>query len=329
MFRRLPIVLRGSQSRGYTLPGVATHLRCVPCIFAFLLLTSSCCQRSASSESQFRTSGDEFSVMTYNLKRYCYDDRDRDGQENDPKPEEEVRAAVELIARTRPDVLAIQEMGAPDLFKDFHARLAAKGLSYPHTELIPGSATNLNNAVLSRFAFASKQSITNDEYTIGDWVIPVRRGYISVDVQVNPSYRFRLMVAHLKSKVYHPAGQTEMRRNEARLLNKHVRKGLEENPDLNLLVAGDLNDTIDSAALREVLGSPRKLFDLRPKDSVGDVWSHFWAKQEMYERLDYLLVSAGMKPEVVWTKNHIVRDPLTYTASDHRPVVGVFKAKDL
>ena len=267
--------------------------------------------------------------MTYNLKRYCYDDRDRDGQENDPKPEEEVRAAVDLIARTRPDVLAIQEMGAPDLFKDFHARLAAKGLSYPHTELIPGSATNLNNAVLSRFAFASKQSITNDEYTIGDWVIPVRRGYISVDIQVNPSYRFRLMVAHLKSKVYHPAGQTEMRRNEARLLNKHVRKGLEENPDLNLLVAGDLNDTIDSAALREVLGSPRKLFDLRPKDSVGDVWSHFWAKQEMYERLDYLLVSAGMKPEVVWTKNHIVRDPLTYTASDHRPVVGVFKAKDL
>jgi len=267
--------------------------------------------------------------MTYNLKRYCYDDRDRDGQDNDPKPDEEISAVIELIARSRPDVLAVQEMGAPDLFKDFQSRLAAKGLSYPHTEYIPGSATNLNNAVLSRYPFASRQSFTNDEYTIGDEVIPVRRGYISVDVQVDPSYRFRLMVAHLKSKVFHPAGQTEMRRNEARLLNKHVRQDLEENPGLNLLVVGDLNDTIDSAALREVLGTPRQLFDLRPKDAVGDVWSHFWAKQEMYERLDYMLVSAGMKPEVVWTKNHIVRDPLTYTASDHRPVVGVFKTKDL
>ncbi|MFH0909374.1 MAG: endonuclease/exonuclease/phosphatase family protein [bacterium] len=325
ILRRLTSVVRGS-------PGVATHLQCVPSVLSLaivLLLTSSCCQHNASSESQFRPSRDEFSVMTYNLKRYCYDDRDHDGQANDSKPEEEIRAVVDIIARVRPHVLAVQEMGAPDLFKDFQSRLAAKGLSYPHTEYIPGSVTNLNNAVLSRYPFASRQSITNDEYTIGDEVMPVRRGYISVDVQVSSAYRFRLMVAHLKSKVYHPAGQTEMRRNEARLLNKHARKDLEEEPGLNLLVVGDLNDTINSAALREVLGSPRQLFDLRPRDTVGDVWSHYWAAREMYERLDYLLVSAGMKPEVVWTKTHVVRDPMMSSASDHRPVVGVFKAREL
>ena len=201
-----PAAGKPRSGRNDSLPGGSrVSERYILFVLALLLSTaSSCCQRDASSESKYRTSGDEFSVMTYNLKRYCYDDRDRDGQDNDPKPEEEVRAVIELIARTRPDVLAVQEMGAPELFKDFQSRLATKGLSYPHTEYIPGTATNLNNAVLSRYPFASRQSFTNDEYTIGDEVIPVRRGYISVDVQVAPSYRFRLMVAHLKSKVFHP-----------------------------------------------------------------------------------------------------------------------------
>ncbi|HKL21263.1 MAG TPA: hypothetical protein VJ904_05620, partial [Tichowtungia sp.] len=43
---------------------------------------------------------------------------------------------------------------------------------------------------------------------------------MDVTIQVTPEYRFRLINAHLKSKVYSPLGQTEMRRNEARLLTK-------------------------------------------------------------------------------------------------------------
>lgn len=296
---------------------------------ALLSLLAACAFAGCAGRNE-RPAGDEFSVMSYNLFRYCYDDRDRDGQRNDPKPEAEIAALLATIAGVKPDVLAVQEMGSPDLMQQFAERLKAHGLDYPHVEYVPGSLTNLNIAVLSRFPFASRQSATNDSYTIGEMTFPVQRGIISVDVQVNPAYRFRLMAAHLKSKLFHPAGQTEMRRNEARLLAKHVRRALEEDPARNLLVVGDFNDTHRSAPLGELLGGKRPLlFDLRPRDAVGDVWTHYWDNEDTYERIDYLLVSEGMKPEVVAGKTRILRSETAARASDHRPLVGVFKARDI
>jgi endonuclease/exonuclease/phosphatase family metal-dependent hydrolase len=266
--------------------------------------------------------------MTYNLQRYCLDDRDGDGQRNDPKPKEEVDALIRVIAAVRPDVLAVQEMGHRELFDEFRRLLRQAGLDYPQSELVPAPGREaVNLALLSRFPIVSRQPVTNEYYTMGEARIPVLRGFLSVDIQPDPAYRFRLLAAHLKSKVFTAAGQTEMRRNEARLLNKQVRQDQQDRPDINLLVAGDLNDSINSAALREAMG--RQLWDLRPRDHVGDVWSHYWAEEETYQRIDYLLVNENMRREVVMEKTHVVRHPLTAQASDHRPLVAVFKRRDL
>jgi endonuclease/exonuclease/phosphatase family metal-dependent hydrolase len=276
----------------------------------------------------------EFSVMTYNLLRYMRDDRDRDGQRDDPKPLEEREAVLDLIVSASPDVLAVQEMGDPEVYAGFKQALADRGLDYEFDELLRRKDDGWNAvhlAVLSRRPIVSYQSHLDDVYTMGPHTdIPVARGFIDVDIGVNPAYRFRLMVAHLKSKVFHEYGQTEMRRNEARLLNKHVRAALAENPRMNLLVVGDLNDTYDSRAVREVMGTQtRYLFDLRPRDFVGDTWTHFRASHDEYSRIDYALVSEGMRPEVVMEKTRVVRDPRTAIASDHRPIVAVFQARDL
>ena len=267
----------------------------------------------------------EFSVMTYNLYRFSYEDRDKDGQKDNFKPEEEITPLLELLKKNQPDVLAVEEMGDPASFAIFTQRVAAAGLDYPHQAYFIMPEATIGLAVLSRFPITERQPITNESYTIGSETMPVQRGFLNVEIEVNPGYRFRLLAAHLKSKRYHPLGQTEMRRNEARLLNKNVRRMLARNPDLNLVVVGDMNDNITSAPLRELIGNPPNLFDLRPQDSVGDLWTHFWAYQESYERLDYILVSEGMKPEVVTEKCRVVRDPLTLLASDHRPVLAVFK----
>lgn len=271
---------------------------------------------------------DTFSVMTYNLLRFSFEDRDKDGQKDNFKPEEQIAPMMQLLRDKRPDVLAVQEIGDAASFTILTQRLAAAGLDYPHHDYLMREESTVGLAVLSRFPIVSRKPITNETYSIGRETLFVQRGFLSVDIQVNPDYRFRLLVAHLKSKLYNPLGQTEMRRNEARLLNKNVRRMLNKNPDLNLAVVGDMNDTITSAALRELMGSPPVLSDLRPVDSVGDLWSHFWAYQESYERLDYILVSAGMQAEVVPEQCHVVRDPRTHLASDHRPVVAVFRATE-
>ncbi len=272
--------------------------------------------------------GGEFSLMTYNLKRFSYEDRDRDGQKDNFKPENEIEAILSLLQKNRPDVLAVQEIGDDASFAILTQRVAKAGLDYPHQAYLMNREATVGLAVLTRFPITSSQPITNETYTIGSEQLPVQRGFLQVDIEVNPHYRFTLLVAHLKSKLYHPLGQTEMRRNEARLLNKNVRRLLSKQPERNLVVVGDMNDTFTSAAVRELIGSPRCLHDLRPQDSVLDVWTHFWAAQESYERLDYILVSDGMKSEVVPEKCRVVRDPLTYEGSDHRPVMAVFKDSD-
>lgn len=272
---------------------------------------------------------DEFSVMTYNLRRFSFEDRDQDGQADDFKPEEEVKAVLDVIRNAKPDVLAVQEIGDAESFARLRKRVAEAGLSYPHAEYFMMPEATVGLALLSRFPIVSRAPITNETYTIGREKLPVQRGFLNVEIEVNPNYRFRLLNAHLKSKRYHPSGQTEMRRNEARLLNKNVRRMLAQKPNLNLIVLGDLNDNITSATLREVLGQPYALTDLRLQDNVGDIWTHFWEWPEEYARIDYILVSEGMLPEVVREKSRVVRDPAMNAASDHRPVIAVFKAREI
>jgi endonuclease/exonuclease/phosphatase family metal-dependent hydrolase len=277
----------------------------------------------------FRPARDEFSVMTYNLHQYGFHDRDGGGQPDDMKPIEERAVILAMLAGERPDILAIQEIGSPPVVDDFTNELAERGIDYPHREYLRHGAHENNMLVLSRYPIRARQSHTEDVYTIGDAKLPVARGFIDVEIAVNDDYAFRLMAAHLKSKVYHALGQTEMRRNEARLLNKHVRHALDADPGANLLVVGDLNDTYHSAPLREIMGKhERYLFDLRPSDVTGDVWTHFSRADDQYDRIDYMLVSQGMLPEVVTEKTHAVRWPGLMNASDHRPLVTVFKAYD-
>lgn len=270
-----------------------------------------------------------FSVMTWNLRQYALADRDGGGEPDDPKPESERRAVIRLIAKERPDVLTVQEMGDAVMFAQFRSDLRAAGLDYPYAELLERGRVEINLAVLSRFPIVSVQHRTNDWYSIGEARMPVLRGFLDVDIQVNPHYRFRLLTAHLKSKVYHALGQTEMRRNEARLLNKAIREILDKNLGINLLVAGDFNDDHNSAPLHEVSGRRGgPMTDLRPADSTGDVWTLFYPAADGYSRFDYVFVSTGMLPEVIRAQTKVIRDPLTIEASDHRPVVAVFRTID-
>lgn len=300
---------------------------------ALLWITSVGCAPSPSEPPRPQRpsqKGDELLLMTWNLHRYSIEDRDGDGQRAEPKPLAERVAATRLIARWRPDVLAIQEIGIEPVLDEFRRALRAEGLEYPHVEHLirPGSSIGL--AVLSRIPIIARRSRLDDVYRIGATNLPVLRGFIDVELLTPRNYKFRLLVVHLKSKVFHPLGQTEMRRNEARIIAQYVHAVLQEQPDINLILVGDLNDAPNSAPVQRLLGddgTPR-LHDLRPADELGDVWTHFSGGDDVYGRIDYALVSSGMVAEVVHEKCRVVRDPDAMLASDHRPVLVVLRAVD-
>jgi len=276
-----------------------------------------------------QTLPDEFSIMTYNLRHYSLEDRDGDGLPSEPKPLTEREAVVDLVARWRPDILAVQEIGS-EVFQEFRRLLRTRGLEYPWSELLVRPGSRIGLAVLTRFPITHRQPRLDQTYRIGTNELYVLRGFLDVEIQIREDYRLRLVVAHLKSKVFHPMGQTEMRRNEARLLHAVVSELLNARSNLNLLVVGDLNDTPDSAPIRRLTSEDEpRLYDLRPADEWGDVWTYFHRASDTYSRIDYALASAGILPEFVRERSRAVRDPGVYRASDHRPLFLVFKAREL
>ena len=286
---------------------------------------------SASKATEFpRPAPGEFSVMTFNVHQYALVSPDKNSDTLDPKPREETEALIETIRQVSPDILAVQEMGDPAAWEDFKSRLQKAGLdAYTSEEYLRIDPEDRNIALLSKFPIVARNSHTNDLYTIGPTQFPVLRGFLDVEIEVTPAYRFRLLVAQLKSKVFHEYGQAEMRRNEARLLCNHVRAALAENPDANLLVVGDFNDVPDSRVLREIHTYQEKpiLFDLRPVDDAGDAWTQR-IPADSHQRVDYVLANAGMLNEALLSKSFALRSPRLLTASDHRPLVAAFVARE-
>lgn len=269
----------------------------------------------------------EFSVMTFNLNGYELVDQEGDTLTRSPR--KETAALITAIRQASPDILAVQEMGDPSAWADFKLRLRNAGLAYDYEEYLRASEQDLNIAVLSRYPITAHNSHTDDLYTIGPRQFPLQRGLIEVDIQINPGYRLRLLAAHLKSSRYHAFGQAEMRRNEARLLNNHVRASLEENPDINLLVVGDMNATPDTALFRDIITYQEKpiLFDLRPADAAGDAWT-CRESDDSCQRLDYMLLSKGLLPEVRIGKTTAIRSRQLLQATDHRPLIATFVATE-
>jgi endonuclease/exonuclease/phosphatase family metal-dependent hydrolase len=268
----------------------------------------------------------------YNVENYLVKER-REGNEIvfGPKPEREKNTLIRIIEEIHPDILGVAEMGSEDQFADFQNRLKAIGLVYPFTEYVSGADPDRHLALLSRFAIIERHSENSVELDLNGHRSLVERGFLDVTVEVNRSYRLRLVGAHLKSKLPSPDGEALIRRNEARLLRKHIDEVFQKEPEANLLVYGDMNDTKDQPAILEILGphqSLNHLTEIPVTDVQGDRWTYYRRLSDMYDRIDYLLASRELLPQIDQRRSYIYRSRDWYSASDHRPIVAVIKVEE-
>ena len=242
------------------------------------------------------------------------------------KSEEAAAAVVRAVKEINPDILGVCEMGSAVQFAEFRKRLTSAALGFTDFELVEASDPDRHLALLSRFPIVTRQSLTDVPYETNGIREKVKRGFLDVTLQINDRFKLRVVGAHLKSKLPSAdAAQDLIRRNEAHLLRKHVSEIMAAEPGIHLVVFGDFNDTKDQAAVQEVLGrrgAPESLTDLAPADKLGDRWTHYWNVDDVYARIDYLLVNHALAPRVLRDQSYIYRSPLWNTASDHRPVVA-------
>lgn len=280
--------------------------------------------------------GNRFRVMTYNVENYLLA-----ATATRPAKSAQSRAKVaESIVRGRPDVLALQEMGSLEALHELQTSLKQHGLDLPHLDYVRGWDTNIFVAVLSRFPFLRRNPHSNESFLLNGRRWHMSRGIVEVDLAVSSRYQFTLFTTHLKSRrVLAEASEREVREHEAIVLRELVEARMARDPEANILVCGDFNDTRDTPTLKTLIGErgPR-LFDPRPAEANGDAarpenpkfeprrvtWTHYFGKEDSYSRIDYLLLTRGLRREWYPEGSQIVVVPDWGLGSDHRPVVCEF-----
>ncbi len=251
------------------------------------------------------------------------------------------RAKVrDCILALKPDVIALEEMGATNALLDLQSNLKSSGLDLPFWDEVRGCDTNIHVAVLSRFPFAARRPHTNENFLLDGRRFFVSRGFAELDIQVNPRCAFTLIAAHLKSRRPSPiADEQEWRYEEAAALRRIIDARFAQDPAQNLAVVGDLNDLQDSKPVRAIMGlGATRLFDTRPAERNGDddasadaghqsrriTWTHYFARDDLYSRVDYILLGRGMKNHWLKEQTYVLATPNWGLASDHRPLVAAF-----
>jgi endonuclease/exonuclease/phosphatase family metal-dependent hydrolase len=292
----------------------------------------------ASAIGVFITAGwaETFRVATYNIENYL--DKATDTR---PAKSEEAKAKVcENILMLKPDVLALQEMGSLSAFEELRNCLSGKGLPFPYWTHVTGYDTNIHVAILSRFPFASVRPHTNDSFLLDGRRFHVSRGFAQVEIAVNTNYTFTLISGHLKSK--RPIGivdADELRLEEAKVLRHKIDDVFVADARARVVVLGDFNDTPDAKSTKTIIGRGKhKLVDTRPCEQNGDevsiaarnhaprsvAWTHFYAVQDTYSRIDYILLSSGMANAWLTNQSYVLATANWGRASDHRPILATF-----
>jgi endonuclease/exonuclease/phosphatase family metal-dependent hydrolase len=281
-----------------------------------------------------------FRIATYNLENYLHQPLG-----TRPAKTEIGRDRVcDALQIAQPDVLAVQEIGGPQSLAELQARLETAGLDLPHTEIVHGYDTNIQVALLSRFPMTARRSHPKEYFLIRGRRYRTTRGILDVEITLPSTYRFTLLAVHLKSRrETGGVSQQDLREQEARVLRRIVDNHLRVDPEANLVVLGDFNDNPRSLTLRTVVGRGRTaLLDTRPAEEIANnplaqrsvtsprsiAWTHFYGREDLYSRIDYILLSRGMAREWQPQGTRVLAFPNWGEASDHRPLVATFSTVD-
>ena len=265
-------------------------------------------------------------VAAYNVENYLVADRLVDGvfRPAYPKPEKEKAALRQVIAGIAPDILAVEEMGPQPFLDDFQRELKEAGQDFPFATLLQAADPDRHVAVLSKVPFKEVRRHAGVAITYFKEKDVVKRGVLEVIFATNEG-DFSLFVIHLKSR------RTERKDDPEGVIQRHLEAEavrdlvLSRYPDPakgKFIICGDWNDTRGSRPVRALQkrGDTEVGEILRATDSRGETWTHFYRREDTYSRIDYLLVSAALRPFVPTGRATIWDGPGVGEGSDHRPV---------
>lgn len=266
-------------------------------------------------------------VATLNVHNYTLAHRQVDGvfAPDYPKPEVEKAALRRLLIAVDADVVCLQEMGAVPFLEELRRDLRTLGLEYPHALLLRAADENRHLAALSKIPWDTATRHTAIGFTIEGKTESVKRGLMELRFSMPDGRTWTLYNLHLRSRLTEneaDPNNARLRAAEATAIRNLILKQHAEEAVPRYLIAGDFNDTPDSAALRRFLrkGDQTPALLLPTADDRGHTWTYHHKRAESYSRIDYQLPSPALLPFIKCGRAFIPHLPTTVEASDHRLV---------
>jgi len=262
-----------------------------------------------------------FTFIAYNVKNWLV------SSQSPEKSPESKEAVIRILASAMPDVIGLSEIGNRDDVIEIQSMLKAEGLDFPHIHHTGGVDPVRHLALLSRFPIVSTET---PDPSIPGTGHSMQRGILDATVRI-AGREIRFIGLHLKSKrTVQEFDQALLRIEEAGHVRKHIDGILAKDPDALLVAYGDFNDTTRTLSTRTIYGtyrSPGYMNPVHVKDSRGETWTHRYAVEDSYTRIDFITVSGALKRHVKPNACKVIDDPIWDTASDHRAVLVRFEWK--
>lgn len=265
-------------------------------------------------------------VAAYNVENYTIADRMVEGvyRQAYPKPQKEKAALNQVIAGISPDILAVEEMGNQGYLDEFRRELKQAGQDFPHAVVLEAVDGDRHVAILAKIPFKEVRRHAKVPFTYFGQPDVVKRGVLEVIFATNEG-DFSVFVVHLKSKRTERKDDPEgglQRALEAEAVRDLVLSRYPDPTKGKFIVCGDWNDTRSTRPVRAMQKRGDTVIgELLPAaDSRGELWTHFFRREDTYTRIDYLMVSPALKPFVAGGQAKIWDGTGTGIGSDHRPV---------
>jgi endonuclease/exonuclease/phosphatase family metal-dependent hydrolase len=222
------------------------------CAVLLLALAAGCAGcNTPVTETKAPILRDSIAIMTWNIQT-LFDGVD-DGIEYDEYREstgwtkEKYRGRLNIIAGAiggmvrKPDIIALQEIESAVVVVDLAEVLSAQGYGWTYFANIPGMA--LGVGILSRLPLSETRS--HSVYVDGI-VAPRPMLEAHVHSETNEgSLTLALFVCHWKSKLGGDDATESTRRASARIILRRINELMETDPDLPVIIMGDLNENYD------------------------------------------------------------------------------------
>jgi endonuclease/exonuclease/phosphatase family metal-dependent hydrolase len=233
-----------------------TNIQVLLCAALLLALVTGCASCNIpGTEDKAPENPASLAIMTWNVQG-LFDGTDN-GTEYDEYREsagwtrEKYKGRLNVIAAAigalehKPDIIALQEIESAMAAIDLAAALSAHGYGWTYFANIPGMA--LGVGLLSRFPFAQARS--HSVYIDGEIaprpMLEAKINTPGVAASKDADSSLLLFVCHWKSKLGGDDATESARRASARIILRRLHELAETEPDLPVVIMGDLNENHD------------------------------------------------------------------------------------